>query len=413
MSDAISSSHRVRPIIGVSLLLVLGLTAYFLFTVLSGRQESHNMESAYLSLALNAVLVAGALAAGRMPALLFSHCRQEQLGPAAVAGSYVLAGVGVWRGLASLSGQGWILPRIGLVCLTGAIGMSLSHLAVYAERSKFAGAFGGFLRWLAKTRSHVAVIAVGIGAYAFLIHPSFSGDWEYAALTEWIFVTVAGAIILTVACVRIRHNLIRESEVVTPAWIRHRQQTIAKADANYLNVRNLERGFVRDSNRTLLFHFLTTRLTQNEVREDHVAAILSSLIEYQGHSKDQKGRSERERLLVDLVGGLQRILQPARSSSYAVRQGYGKDEVVAAEEPKRLSGFVNEFQKTGDRSRLAVRLSVLLAQSGTRAEDIEEVLRPLVSAQAGYNRNASGRERLWREIISRAADYAPALSLKE
>lgn len=123
-NSTVSSGRYAGRIAGISLLLMLGVATYFLFTSLSARQDSPSLESAYRSLALNAILVAAALAAGRLSGLLFSEPREEQLGPAILAGSYVLAGVGLWRGLSAFSQQAPVLPGLGLACLTAAAGLA-------------------------------------------------------------------------------------------------------------------------------------------------------------------------------------------------------------------------------------------------------------------------------------------------
>ncbi len=385
--------------------LALGLIAYFAFNAISGLRDSVNTQSAYRSLALNSLLAAAGLAVRKLPEVLLDESSRQRLGPGIIAVGYVLAGLGAWRGLAAFELEAWIMPRLGLVVLSVCSGMALSHLAEYAER----GTFGRFLHWLGEKRSLIVPVILFVAGYALLIHPSFATRWEYASLTEWFFVTAAAIVILTASSLRLRHGMPEGHGLPVPT--RHRQSVEAKTDAYYSNVRNLERRFIKEADRTLLLYYLAVEMNKNWIDEKKAAHVLLPLCKWRGHSKGRDGRVERERLLVEFIGELQKTLQPSRDSLSSTDRD-GREEVGEEDAPRELNELVEHFRQTGERNRLIVRLSILMSSAATRPEDVEEVLKPLISADAD-KLSSAGRSRLWHDTVLKGEVYTARLQLKE
>jgi hypothetical protein len=403
---------------GVLLLLAAGIAGYLIFTALSGRQTDAGLGFAYRSLSFNVILVSAALAAGRLPGLLLGESWKGKLAPAALAGGYVLAGVGLWRGLTAFAGEWSVMSGIGLVCLAGAAALAVSHLAVYAQRYEFGGVFSGVFRWLIDTRALVLVIGIGAGTYAFIIRPLFMGNWTYSVLVEWIVILMVGIVMLGITQFQISRGLGGEAEASAADWRRHRQQVSPKIDGDYAQVRRLERRFVGEADHTMLFHFLVSVLARNEVGEAGTAKTLTPLIEcwgIRGYGREAKrlGEEERGQLLKTVVAGMQSAVQPSRYSRSPRQAAQTPDSLAIGEEPQTLSDLVEVFCKKGDCSRLLVRLSLMLTASGTREDDIDEVLRPVVTYHQGIPAGRGGRERLWRDVVATAARYAPKVRLKE
>jgi hypothetical protein len=55
----------------------------------------------------------------------------------------------------------------------------------------------------------------------------------------------------------------------------------------------------------------------------------------------------------------------------------------------------------------------MFAERGSRPDDIEAILAPLLAFSENQTNGRHERERLWQETVSRAAFYIPNLSLKE
>ena len=338
--------------------------------------------------------------------------------PAVLAGSYVLAGVGLWRGLSAFSQQVPVLPGLGLAFLTASAGLAASHLAVYAERRKLGGVFSGLFRWLAENRLRVAILALTAGLYVFVVRPAYMGKSAYSVLIEWMIVLVSAILVLGIARFRIGRRLDEVAEVAIPDWRRHQQRVGPKTDSDYAHLRGLERRFVEEADQTMLIHFLMTLLALNEVGESDAATALTPLIEYRGqrgHGREAKRQGEKERgqLLKAVVAGMQSTVQPSRYSMYQRLAARTPDSPGNGEEPQALSKLVDVFCNEGDGRRLMVRLSSMLAASGTRAEDIDDVLRPLVTYHPGPHAGQRERERLWSDLAATAARCAPRIHLKE
>jgi hypothetical protein len=275
-------------------------------------------------------------------------------------------------------------------------------------------------------------------------------------------------VILGIAQFRVSRNLEAAPEPSAPNWRRHLQQVSPKADSDYVQLRSLERRFVEESDQTMLLHYLVTAMAGNEVSETNMTKALAPLIEYRGqpgHGREKKQQIEKERgrLLRTVVAAIQSAVQPLRYAGYGPphsvslpqgeraprggvasvlgplsprtssfsrppsgrrtegegeREGRGEGATATlglpdiGEEPQTLSQLVEGFCAAGGRSRLLVRLSLMLATSGTREEDADEVLRPLVKYHRGSHNGRGERERLWQGIVTTTARYAPRVRLK-
>jgi hypothetical protein len=410
MSESRNQAGRVTFII---LMLVLGIGGYLLFSTLSGQQTSIELHNAYRSLALNMVLVGAAMAAGNIPSLFLSPSTEEKLEPAILAVSYTLAGFGLWRGLNTFSQSVYIVSRIGIVCFVIAISIAVSYLAIYAQRRNFGGVFSGIFNWLVNSRFLFIIITAVGTIYAVMIRPAFMGTSVYSVLLEWIIIILLGIIIFSITRFQIGRSFTSQMITVTE-WREHRQQRESKADADFTQLRNISHHFVENNDAVMLAHFLVSLLAQNEAKEIDIARILDPLFEYRTQSKSnskQTGRAEREALLKMISTEIQSIVQPPRYTRYTSSQT--PVVPIDAEESQTISGLARDFCNNGNRSRLLVRLSLDLTKSGTRTEDIEEMLIPLVNYVGNQRNGRPERERLWRDIVSRAAYYAPKLSIKE
>lgn len=412
MTANVSRRTMTGRVIGICLLLGAGAGGYILITYLSLWQTSPAMRSAYHVLALNVALIFGALASGRLPSVFFADWDAGKVGPAILAASYVLAGVALWHGLAAFSFKVSVMPGVGLVCLTGAAAIAASHLAVYAERREFGGSISGLFRWLAETRSLVLAIGLLAGVYAFMIRPLFVGKATYSVLMEWTLILLLGVIVLGISHFRIGRGFV-EDEGPLPIWRCHEQQLNEEVDTGYEHLRNLERHFVNESDRTMLLHYLISLLARNGVGEEDIAAVLKPMIEYRPRHTWIGGKIQREQaadrgcLLTDAVSAIQTVAQPSR---YRTQTALTPEALGAVQERKTVSRLAEEFCREADCSRLLVRLSLLSVSAGTRNEDIGEVLRPLLTHR---ETSQSGRERLWQEVTDRVGRYAPRVTLKE
>jgi hypothetical protein len=298
------------------------------------------------------------------------------------------------------------MSGIGLTCLTAATGLSLTHLAVYAERADFGGVFSGLFRWLVDTRSLAVVISVCIGAYAFIIRPLFSRSWAYSVLLEWMTVLLAGIVILGLTYFRIGRSFVKADSPV-PDWRRHEQHASALTDPEYTQASRLERRFVDDNDKALLLHYLVSLLDRNGVREQQIAAVLVPLVEVRDHGRP--GKAERARRLEKAIDAMQAAVQPSR---YARQAAHDASATAIHEQDKTTQELAADFCKDGDCAGLLVRLSRLLSASGTRDDDSELVLRTLATYD-GSPQGMRQRERLWQDTIAAAGHYAPQTKLKE
>ena len=129
--------------------------------------------------------------------------------------------------------------------------------------------------------------------------------------------------------------------------------------------------------------------------------------------KARPGKPERVDLLKKTVTGMQAAVQPSRLSRYTLPAGQSPEALAEVEVPKTISGLAADFIAGGSRIRLLVRLSRMFAERGTRPDDIEAILVPLLASTENQTNGRHERERLWQETVSRAAFYTPNLSLKE
>jgi hypothetical protein len=410
----INQNRRLTDrVITVLPLLVVGIAGYLLFSNLSVRQTEVDMQIAYRSLALNTVLVAAALAAGRLPALFLSPVREKRFTPAALAAGYVLAGFGIWRGLNAFSEEVPVLSGLGLTCLTAGAALAVSQLAVYAERYRFGGLFRGLFEWFIDSRSYFVTIALGIGVYAFIVRPLYIDRWMYSVLIEWIIILLLGILLLGLAYFRIERNFVVKVKPEAQEWQPHRQVREPRIDSYYTRIRRLERRFIGESDRTMLVHFMVSLLAQNEVGEPGIVTVLRPVIEYPesvARVRNIPAKSERERLLRETVGEMQTLVRPGRYASGRTAYSGGSSR---AGEPETVEKLADVFCREGDRSPLLVRLSLLLDSCDTRDEYIDEILRMLLTYRSGPRTGQRERERLWQSIKVRVARYAPKISLKE
>lgn len=411
VTESLPHSYR-RQVVGTFLLLGVAIGAYFFFAWISGLQVDTDLRAAYGSLALDVMLVFAALSASRIPALLLNQSLEKTMAPAVSASASAFVGLGVWRGLSAFSSKASVMPGIGLVCLSGAVALAVSHLATYAERRQFGGSFSGIFRWLAETRSLVVVMGLLGGVYVCIIRPLFMGKSGYSVLSEWIIILMLGVTILAITRLRIARSFVEEDSSLSD-WRRHRQQVDARTNAHYVSVRSLEQRFVEESDQTMLLHYLISLLASNSVNESDIAGALKPLIGYRPRQGRGRGASreeqqeERERLLNGTISRIQAAAEPSRYSRYSARMlaASGADE-----EPKTISALADDFCRKGDCTKLLVRLSLVLSAAGTRTEDIDEVLQPLLTRRQS---SQDERERLWREITQRVGRYQPRVSLKE
>lgn len=405
-----------RHIVFIILLLAGGVGGYLLFSSIANRQASIEFFNAYRALALNIVLVAAALAAGRILGLFMKPTQEEKWAPAILAVSYLLAGFGLWRGLHAFSIPQPLLAQAGVVCLAGAVAWSLSYLAVYAQRRGFGGVFSGLFFWLVNTRALFLLIVIVAAAYAVLIRPNFIGANTYSVLLEWIFIILTGVIILGITRFRISRSFTATTPAPAGNWQRHHQLIEAKTDQDYTQWRNVEQHFIENGNSVMLIYHLVSLLAQNGSDENKTAQALAPLIAYPIPAKSDSrrpGRLEREELLKKAVTGMQAVVQPSRLTRYTLPPSELPEAMAEIEVSKTISGLVADFIASGSRSRLLVRLSRMFAERGSRPDDIEAILAPLLAFSENQTNGRHERERLWQETVSRAAFYIPNLSLKE
>ncbi len=413
MSESRSPAGRVVLVI---FLLALGIGGYLLFSTVSNRQTNLEFFNAYRSLALNIVLAAAALAAGRIPGLFLNTGQEEKWSPAVLAVSYALAGFGLWRGLYAFNIAKPLFAQIGIVCLAATIALALSYLVIYAQRRGWGGVFSGLFHWVANTRALFLLIVTVAVVYAVFIRPNFIGANAYSVLLEWIIIVLAGVIILGITRLRISRRFTADAPAPAAGWQRHRQLIEPKTDPDFTQLKNMGQHFIENGNSVMLLHHLVALLSQNGIAEDKTAQVLSPLISYRIPAKldsRQPGRDEREKLLQTAITGIQAAVQPSRLSRYHLSSGQVPEALAEVEVPKTVSGLAADFTAGGSRSRLLVRLSRLFAERETRPDDIEAVLVPLLAFTESPTNGRRERERLWQDILSRAAFYTPNLSLKE
>jgi hypothetical protein len=406
-----AAAHR-SPAGRIAFVIVVlggGVGAYLLFSYLSNRQAEDDLFYACRSLAFNAILVGAALAAGRIPGLFLEPLSEEKYRPAILAASYALAGFGAWRGLQAFAIPEPVLAQTGIILFILGGAWALTHLAVYAQRREWGGIFSGLIHWLVNTRSLFLLIVAATAAYAVIIRPGFIGSSTYSVLLEWIVIITFGIIILGVARFRIGRLFTSDEDVPAAIWPRHRQQVTERADPEFTRLRNLGRQFVSDGDSALLVRYLISLLAQNGVREPDIAGILRPLIETHIAAKSAKaGKDERAALLTNTVTAINNAVQPA---CYAVRTAPGASPARHGAE-RTLTEMAKDFIAEGTRIPLVVRLTRMLEDSGTRTEDIEEILTPLLIYIGKPNNVRRAREILWQEIVERAGFYAPKLALR-